>query len=67
MKELAKELAPLVASAMRNTEINQRGTEKTFRSPRNNRPRNNRGEKAERDEETQKERLGFLVSQMRLI
>jgi hypothetical protein len=62
MKELAKELAPLVASAMRNTEVSQRGTEKAFQSP-----KNNRREKAGRDEETQAERLGFLVSQMRLI
>lgn len=62
MKELAKELAPLVVSAMRNTEVNQKGTEKAFRSP-----RNNRDEKAGQDKETQAERLAFLVSQMRLI
>ena len=32
MKELAKELAPLVTSAMRNTKVDWRGMEKAFRS-----------------------------------
>jgi len=62
MRELAKELAPLVVSAMRNTEVSQRGTEKACWSP-----RHNRDEKTEKDKETQAERLAFLVSRMCLI
>jgi len=54
MRELAKELAPLVVSAMRNTEVSQRGTEKACRSP-----RNNHDEKTEKDKETQAERLAW--------
>ena len=56
MKELAKELAPLVVNAMRNTEEGQRRPERTFRSP-----RNGRGGKAAEGSDTQ-ERLAFLVS-----
>jgi hypothetical protein len=56
MKELAKELAPLVASEMRNTNNGEKAREKVFRPL----PRT-RG-KTERDEEGDKERLGFLVS-----
>ena len=62
MKELAKELAPLVTSAMRNTEVDQRGMEKAFQSP-----RNNRRETAEQEREIKAEHLAFLVSKVCLI
>ena len=56
MKELAKELAPLVASAMRSTEVGQTGMERAFRPP-----KKGPSGKAEQVGETQKERLAFLV------
>jgi hypothetical protein len=56
MKELAKELAPLVASEMRNTNNSEKAREKVFR------PLPRMCGKTERDEEGDKERLGFLVS-----
>jgi hypothetical protein len=62
MRELVKELAPLVVSAIRNTEVSQSGMEKACQSP-----RNNRDEKTEKNKEIQAERLAFLVSQMCLI
>ena len=62
MKELAEELAPLVASALRNTEVGQRKMEKAFWSL-----RNNCREMAEQEKETKADRLAFLVSEMYLI
>ena len=56
MKELAKELAPLVVSAIRDAKDGQNEGEKHFRS--SNKCR------GERLEESQQERLGFLVSKM---
>ena len=62
MKELAKELAPLVTSAMRNTKVDQRGTEKAFWSL-----KNNCHETAEQEREIKAEHLAFLVSKVCLI
>ena len=62
MKELVKELAPFIASALRNTEVDQRGMEKAFQSP-----RNNYHEMAERGREIKAECLAFLVSKVCLI
>jgi hypothetical protein len=61
MRELVKELAPLVVSTIRNTEVSQRGMEKACRSP------NNHDEKMEKNKEIQAERLTFLVSLICLI
>jgi hypothetical protein len=58
MKELAKELAPLVVSAIRDTKGGQNEGEKCFRSS------NKCSDRGERLEESQQERLGFLVSKM---
>jgi hypothetical protein len=58
MKELAKELAPLVASAMRNCD-NGHKEEKRSRSTK-------KKSRDERDGETEEERVAFLVSKISL-
>jgi len=57
MKELAKELAPLVASAMRNNDDGKRDE----KGPRSTKKKS----RHERGEESEEERLGFLVSESR--
>ena len=58
MKELAKELAPLVVSAISDAKDGQNEGEKCFRSS------NKRSNRGERLEESQQEHLGFLESKM---
>jgi hypothetical protein len=57
LKELAKELAPLVVSAMRAEDV-EMGGENAFRPPRTK----SHNDKAERGGEPNDERLAFLVS-----
>lgn len=59
MKELAKELAPLVASAMRGYEDGHKGEEKRSRLTKKKRP-------DERDAENEEDRQQFLVSKNRV-
>ena len=56
MKELAQELAPLVASAMRNYDNDHKREEKGCRSKK-------KKSQDERDGESEEERLSFLVSE----